>query len=52
MLFRSGSQQTFYILRILENSMRIMVPTKNASAVGLRAVVGKDEVKEVYDILR
>ena len=48
----SGSQQTFYILRILENSMRIMVPTNNAAAVGLRAVVGMEEVKEVYDILR
>ena len=48
----SGSEQTFYILRILENGMRIMVPMKNASAVGLRAVVGKAEIKEVYDILR
>ena len=48
----SGSEQTFYILRILENSMRIMVPMKNAGSVGLRAVVGKEEVKEVYDILR
>ena len=48
----SGSEMTFYILRILENGMRIMVPTKNAEAVGLRAVVGKNEVKEVYDILK
>ncbi len=48
----SGTEQTFYILRILENGMRIMVPMKNAGAVGLRAVVGKQEVKEVYDILR
>ena len=48
----SGTEQTFYILRILENGMRIMVPMKNAAAVGLRAVVGKQEIKEVYDILR
>ena len=48
----SGSEQTFYILKILENGMRIMVPMKNAAAVGLRAVVGKQEIKEVYDILR
>ena len=48
----SGSQQTFYILRILENGMRIMVPMKNVGAVGLRAVVAKNEVKDVYDILR
>ena len=48
----SGTQQTFYILRILENNMRIMVPMKNVAAVGLRAVIGKREIKEVYDILR
>ena len=48
----SGTEQIFYILRILENGMRIMVPMKNAGAVGLRAIVSKTEVKEVYDILR
>ena len=48
----SGTKHTFYILRILDNGMRIMVPTKNVAAVGLRAVVNKSEVKEVYDILK
>jgi CarD family transcriptional regulator len=48
----SGTHQTFYILRILDNNMRIMVPMKNVGAVGLRAVIGKQEIKEVYDILR
>jgi CarD family transcriptional regulator len=48
----SGTKHTFYILRILENGMRIMVPTKNVAAVGLRQVVNKSEVKEVYDILK
>ena len=48
----SGSKQTFYILKILDTGMRIMVPMKNAGAVGLRSVVGKAELKEVYEILR
>jgi CarD family transcriptional regulator len=48
----NGTKHTFYILRVLENGMRIMVPMKNVGAVGLRAVVNKSEVKEVYDILR
>ena len=48
----NGTKHTFYILRVLENGMRIMVPTKNVGAVGLRAVCNKNEVKEVYDILR
>jgi CarD family transcriptional regulator len=48
----NGTKTAFYVLRVLENGMRIMVPTKNVGAVGLRAVVNKSEVKEVYDILR
>jgi len=48
----NGSKLSFYILRILENGMRIMVPTGNAAQVGLRSVVKKGDVKEVYDILR
>ena len=48
----NGAKHTFYILKVLENGMRIMVPKKNVGAVGLRAVVNKTEVKEVYDILR
>jgi CarD family transcriptional regulator len=48
----SGNKCSFYILKILENNMRIMVPTKNAAAVGLRAIVKKNEVKEIYDILK
>jgi CarD family transcriptional regulator len=44
-----GKKHTFYILRILENGMRIMVPTKNVAAVGLRQICNKNDVKEVYD---
>jgi CarD family transcriptional regulator len=48
----SGNKQTFYILKVLDTGMRIMVPTKNVDTVGLRSVIGSDEVKEVYGILR
>ena len=47
-----GIKHTFYILKILDNGMRIMVPTNNVAQVGLRSVVNKSEVKEVYDILK
>ena len=29
----SANKQTFYILKILENGMKIMIPTRNAGAV-------------------
>ncbi len=47
-----GKKQDFYILRILENGMKIMIPVQNASAVGLRELLCTDEISKVYDILR
>jgi CarD family transcriptional regulator len=48
----SGAKQSFYILKILETGMKVMIPTKNVGAVGLRGIIRSDEVKEVYNILR
>jgi CarD family transcriptional regulator len=48
----SGTHQTFYILRILDNGMKIMIPTNNVRQVGLREVIGKDKVAKVFEILR
>ena len=48
----SSSKQTFYILKILDNGMKIMIPTKNAGAVGLRELIHEDEVDEVFEILK
>lgn len=48
----SGMTQTFYILRILENGMKIMIPTNNVRQVGLREVIGAEKVKKVMRILR
>ena len=48
----SGQNQTFYILRILENGMKIMIPTNNVRQVGLREVIDRDKVDKVFEILR
>ena len=47
-----GMEQTFYILRILENGMKIMVPTNNVRQVGLREVISKRKVDKVFKILK
>lgn len=46
-----GIDQSFYVLEILDNSMRIMIPTASSSNVGLRAILKKSEVSDVLDIL-
>ncbi|MBU0505887.1 CarD family transcriptional regulator [bacterium] len=48
----SGSTHQFYVLQILDNGMKIMVPIKNVNAVGLREIISKDEVEAVYEILK
>lgn len=47
----AGSKAQFYILKIMDSGMTIMVPTSNVKHVGLREVIGEDEVKQVYEIL-
>jgi CarD family transcriptional regulator len=48
----SGSEHTFYILRILENGMTIMIPRDNIEAVRLREVIRKIDVSKVIHILK
>lgn len=48
----SGAKMEFYVLRVLENNMKVMVPKHNASTVGLRKLANEAEVNEVYDVLK
>ncbi len=47
-----GSKQAFYVLQILDSGMKIMVPTTNVNAVGLREIISESEVDDVYSILK
>ncbi|MFW8600318.1 CarD family transcriptional regulator [Desulfobacterota bacterium M19] len=45
-------QQVFYVIRIVDTNMVVMVPTTSSSHVGLRSIINADEVDNVYSILR
>jgi CarD family transcriptional regulator len=47
-----GRLTSFYLLRIVDSDMKILVPTDKALQVGLRDVASTREVEEVLDILR
>ena len=47
-----GSEQTFYVMKILDSNMKIMIPQNGANSVGLRGLITKDEIPRVYDILK
>ena len=48
----SDCQEDFFVMRILENNMIIMIPSSNAENVGLRQIINRNEVLKVYSILK
>jgi CarD family transcriptional regulator len=48
----SGTARNFYILRILETNMTVLIPTDNSDTVGLRNVVRPEEVKKIFSLLK
>ena len=48
----SGKEQSFYILRIVDNGMTIMIPEDNVKAAKLRTVIRKIDVSKVIQILK
>ena len=48
----AGNRHKFYILKIFDTGMTIMVPTGNVRSVGLREVINESEVDIVYEILK
>ncbi|MDD5100344.1 MAG: CarD family transcriptional regulator [Syntrophales bacterium] len=47
-----GKKQLFYIMKIMGNGMKIMIPMNSAKSVGLREVIMETEIPKVYAILR
>ncbi len=47
-----GSSQEFYIMKILGNNMRIMIPLNSANSVGLREIIAREEIPKIYAILK
>ena len=48
----SGTTVVLYMLRVLDTDRKIMIPVSKVKSVGLRKVVGDDDVQKIYDLLR
>jgi CarD family transcriptional regulator len=48
----NGEEHDFYIMKIIENSMVIMIPTWNVESVGLRDVIKKKDIPKIFDVMR
>jgi len=47
-----GNKQQYYIMKIMGNGMKIMIPMDSAQAVGLRELITAREIPKIYAILR
>ncbi|MDR2947047.1 MAG: CarD family transcriptional regulator [Candidatus Adiutrix sp.] len=42
----------FFVMHILENGMKIMIPAQNVAEIGLRPLIKKAEVAKVYEVFK
>lgn len=47
----SGHSQKFYVLRIVDSDMRIMIPVGNVGNVGMRRLIDQKHIINVFDAL-
>jgi CarD family transcriptional regulator len=48
----NGEKHEFYIMKVVENGMVIMIPISNVESVGLRDIIDKKDVSRVYDVMK
>jgi len=47
-----GERESFYVLRILDTGVTIMIPMGNVEQVGLRRIMDSKSVRSIYKILQ
>ena len=48
----SGEKHDFYIMRVLENNMVIMIPTWNVDSVGLRDIIDEGDIPKIFEVMK
>jgi len=46
------SMQEYYVVRILYNDMKVLVPVNSASDIGIRNVISEEEANKVFELLQ
>lgn len=46
-----GETRVYFVLRMCQGNLKVMVPADNSTQVGLRNIIGRDEVDKVFDVL-
>lgn len=48
----NGEKQDFYIMKVLENNMLIMIPIRNVESVGLRDIIDTKQIPKVFEVMK
>jgi CarD family transcriptional regulator len=48
----NGEEHNFYIMKVIENGMVIMIPIDNVESVGLREIIDKKDIPKVYKVMK
>ena len=48
----AGNTEVLYMLRVLNTNRKIMIPVSKVGSVGLRKVIGNDQIDRIYRMLR
>ncbi len=47
----NGEEHDFYIMKIIENNMVIMIPVSNVESVGLRDLINEKDIPKIYKVM-
>jgi CarD family transcriptional regulator len=47
-----GEERLFLVVRIIENDMKILLPVTNAKHVGVRPLIDRDEIPQIFEVLK
>lgn len=46
-----GEDRQYYVLRVSSNAMKVMIPIDKCEEIGIRNIIGKEDVGSVMDVL-
>lgn len=46
-----GKRNEYYLITIINNGMKVMIPVNNAKEIGIRSIISKKDIKKVMTIL-
>jgi CarD family transcriptional regulator len=46
-----GKRTEFYLIKIINSGMKVMIPVKNAEEIGVRGIIPKKDVPKVVEVL-